>query len=250
LFVTSAQKFGFKRRDTVVTIEMHPRAGDHRRMTQLLLIRHGETDWNREMRFQGQRDVPLNATGLQQAARLAERLATETIDAIVSSDLLRARQTAAPCAQQLGLPVITEPGLREQSFGTLEGRRAADVQREHPEIWAAWSRHDADYAVPGGESTQAFHGRVVQSLLQLVQAHAGRTLAVVTHGGALDMLWRHAQALPLHGPRTCAIPNCGLNRLQWAEQRLLILHWADDTHLQGLPPQPSTVPASLQLAAP
>lgn len=126
-------------------------------MTQLLLIRHGETDWNREMRFQGQLDVPLNTTGLEQAARLAERLATETVDAIVCSDLLRARQTAEACAQRLDLPVATEPGLREQSFGTLEGLRAAEVQREHPEVWEAWSRHDAEYAVPGGESTRAFH---------------------------------------------------------------------------------------------
>jgi probable phosphoglycerate mutase len=219
-------------------------------MTQLLMLRHGETDWNREMRFQGQLDVPLNAAGLLQARRAAERLAAEPVDAIVSSDLLRARQTAAACAERLGLPVLLEPGLREQSFGMLEGLRAADVQQQHPAVWEAWARHDAHYAVPGGESVQAFHDRVVAALQRLVAAHAGRTLLVVTHGGALDMLWRHAQALPLHGPRTCAIPNCGLSRLQWAQPRLLIRHWGDDSHLQGLPPQPSTVPASLQLAAP
>ncbi|MEW6704492.1 MAG: histidine phosphatase family protein [Pseudomonadota bacterium] len=218
-------------------------------MTQLLLARHGETDWNRELRFQGQLDVPLNEAGRLQAQRLAERLGLEAVDHIVSSDLLRARQTAQACAERLGLALHSDAGLREQSFGMLEGLSAQQVRRSHPEVWADWSRHDADYAVPGGESTRAFAGRVLQAVQRLAQAHAGRTLLVVTHGGTLDMLWRVARAAPLHGPRTCAIPNCGISRMRCIGERLLILHWADEAHLQGLPAQPSTVPASVQLAA-
>jgi probable phosphoglycerate mutase len=220
-------------------------------MTTLLLIRHGETDWNRELRFQGHLDVPLNAAGRLQAARLAERIAQEpVIDAVISSDLQRARETARACSQKLGLPLTLEPALREQSFGVLEGLRAQEVRETHAALWEQWSRHEADFAVPGGESMRAFHGRVTAAVRALAEAHRGRTLLVVTHGGALDTLWREAQSLPLHGPRRCAIPNCGLNRLRWTGDRLAILHWADDAHLQGLPAQPSTVPASLQLTEP
>ena len=217
-------------------------------MTELILIRHGETDWNRQMRFQGHIDVPLNAAGQAQAARLAERLAREPLQVLVSSDLLRARQTAAPLAARLGLALVADAGLREQGFGELEGLRTADVQRERPEVWAAWSRHDQHYAVPGGESTHGFHERVLAAVQRLAVQHAGRTLGIVTHGGVLDMLWRAAQGVPLHGPRACAIPNCGINRLRFDGGRLQVLHWADDAHLRGLPEQPCTVPASLQLS--
>ena len=136
-------------------------------MTELILIRHGETDWNRQMRFQGHIDVPLNAAGQAQAARLAERLAREPLQVLVSSDLLRARQTAAPLAARLGLALVADAGLREQGFGELEGLRTADVQRERPEVWAAWSRHDQHYAVPGGESTHGFHERVLAAVQRL-----------------------------------------------------------------------------------
>ncbi len=85
---------------------------------------------------------------------------------------------------------------------------------------------------------------MLQALRRLVAAHAGRRVVVVTHGGVLDMLWRSAHALPLHGPRTCEIPNTGLNRLRWADGRLQIVRWADAEHLVGLPAQPNTMPAS------
>jgi len=214
--------------------------------TTLILIRHGETDWNRELRFQGQIDVPLNATGRAQAERLGQRLAAGAfaIDAIVASDLLRTRETAAPAAQRLGLSVGLDAGLREQHFGRFEGLRAVDIQARHPEEWAAWTRHDPKHAPSGGESQHAFHARVIAALRRVAAAHAGRTLAVVTHGGVLDMLWRQAQGLPLGGARTCAIPNCGLNHASFDGASFRLLGWADDGHLHGLPEQPSTAPAS------
>ena len=115
-------------------------------MTELILIRHGETDWNRELRFQGQVDVPLNATGLEQARRVALRLQTEAfgIDHLVCSDLLRTRQTAEPSAQAL-LPhlcvdAVADPGLREQHFGVVDGLRVQDVKTEHAQAWERWVR--------------------------------------------------------------------------------------------------------------
>ena len=214
-------------------------------MTELIIIRHGETDWNRQHRFQGQIDVPLNATGRQQAERLALAMADEPLDAVLASDLQRAQATAQTVRQRLtqlrSSALTLEPLWREQSFGALEGLDVPTIQREHAPLWARWIRHEADYALPGGgESNQAFHDRVLQALATTVKAHAGQRVAVFTHGGVLDMLWRAAHGLPLHGPRECAIPNTGINRLRWADGGLQIVRWAEDDHLVGLPEQPST----------
>ena len=209
-------------------------------MTELLFIRHGETDWNRQQRFQGQIDVPLNATGHLQAARLGARLAAEPPDLLVSSDLQRARDTAAPLATAWARTPQLMPGLREQSFGLLEGLDVPTIQDRHPELWARWLEHAADFALPGGESLRSFHARVLAAVHELAAAHPGRHIVVVTHGGVLDMLWRSAHGLPLDGLRQCEIPNTGLNRLRWQGGTLHIDSWADAVHLDGLPAQPGT----------
>jgi 2,3-bisphosphoglycerate-dependent phosphoglycerate mutase len=215
-------------------------------MTELIVIRHGETDWNRQHRFQGQIDVPLNPIGLRQAERLARRLADEPIDVLISSDLQRARSTAEAIAQARAVSPRVEPLWREQSFGLLEGLDVPTIQSRHEDLWSRWIRHEADYALPGGgESNLAFHDRVMRALQAVLAEHAGRRVAVVTHGGVLDMLWRTVNAQPLHGPRVCDIPNTGINRLRWADDRLLILRWAEADHLEGLPEQPSTAQRSL-----
>ena len=211
-------------------------------MTELILLRHGETDWNRELRFQGQVDVPLNATGHAQAQRLAQRLAAEPVHHIVSSDLLRTRQTAqpilglAPLAQSSEL--VTDALLREQNFGRIDGMRVEDIKTQHADVWAGWTQFQSDYAVPDGESTRQFHTRVMQAMHRLAAVYAGQTLVVVTHGGVLDMLYRTVHGLGLNGPRQSTIPNAGYNRVRFDAGRFAILNWADTTHLEGLPPQP------------
>jgi probable phosphoglycerate mutase len=210
-------------------------------LTELLFIRHGETDWNREQRFQGQIDVPLNPTGREQAARLGARLAGDPHDALYASDLARARDTAAPLAASWRLPSGLHRGLREQHFGVLEGLDVPTIKARHADLWARWLEHRGDFTLPGGgESLRQFHARVLATVRELTEAHAGRRLAVVTHGGVLDMLWRTAHGLPIEGLRTCEIPNTGLNRLRWKNGTLLIETWGDATHLADLPPQPST----------
>lgn len=218
-------------------------------MTELIVIRHGETDWNRQHRFQGQIDVPLNAAGRAQAARLAQRLAAERFDAVVASDLQRAHATAQAAAG--ARPIETDVLWREQAFGVAEGLDAPTIAQQHPELWAQWLRHDADYALPGGgESVRTFHDRVLRGLQRVVQTHAGRCVIVFTHGGVLDMLWRAAQNLPLHGARSCEIPNTGINRLRWRDGTLQIVQWADAAHLDGLPAQPDTTPLNTRNTAP
>ena len=207
-------------------------------MTELVLIRHGETDMNRELRFQGHVNAPLNAIGLEQARRLAKRMTGEKADAVYVSDLLRARQTAEPIAGELSLQPVPESGLREQSFGRVDGMRVDDIQRDHPEAWAGWLRFEEDFAMPDGESTRAFHARVMESVQRVVAAHSDQRVVVVTHGGVLDMIYRTARSLGLNGPRQSDIPNAGFNRIRVRDGGIDILDWADTRHLADLPPQP------------
>lgn len=211
-------------------------------MTELVLIRHGETDWNRELRFQGQLDVPLNAIGLEQARRVAERLAGEPMQQLVSSDLQRALQTAQAVAgrQAPGRPLdpFLDAALREQHFGLAEGMRVPDIQAQHPQAWDQWVRFDENYAFEGGESTSVFHARVLAAVRTLAQRHPGQKLVVVTHGGVLDMIYRSALGLSLSGPRQSEIPNAGINRVRLQGEAIEIVDWADTRHLSDLPPQP------------
>lgn len=157
---------------------------------------------------------------------------------VVCSDLLRARETATPLAAALGRPIETEPGLREQSFGIFEGLQVAQIQRRYPDEWQRWRAFDPDFALPQAESTRAFSQRVRATLDALAARFAGEHVVVVTHGGVLDMVWRHVHQLSLQGPRVCEIPNAGINRLRNREQAWAVVAWADTAHLQDLPPQP------------
>ncbi len=215
-------------------------------MTDLILIRHGETDWNRELRFQGHLDVPLNDMGHEQARRLGARLAGEAVQHLVCSDLLRTRQTAQPVVAQLAgqlapsfaLESALYASLRERNFGIAEGLSAHDMQQQLPQAWAQWLQFDADHAFDEGESTRQFHARVMGAVARLAQAYPGQTVVVVTHGGVLDMIYRTARALPLSGPRPTEIPNAGVNRVRLQGEAVEIVDWADTRHLQDLPPQP------------
>lgn len=203
-------------------------------MTELLFIRHGETDWNRRACFQGQIDVPLNGNGLAQAQRLGARLAAERPDAFFSSDLQRAQQTAAPLAAAWGQAPVLLAGLREQGFGEWQGVDFPTIQARYAELWPRWIEHAPDFAAPGGESAAQFHTRVLQAVKGLAAQAPGRRLVVVTHGGVLDMLWRTAHGLPLTGQRACPIPNTGINRLRWVGDSLVVDSWADDEHVRDL----------------
>lgn len=201
-------------------------------MTELVVIRHGETNLNRVGSFQGQIDVELNEYGLNQAEQLARRMADEHFDAVYTSDLIRTRQTAQPLATRLSLPINPVLGLREQHFGELEGKPLSWVKEQHPELWETWLLFRADFAVPGGESVRRFSARVLATVFGLAQKHQGERLLVVAHGGVLDMLYRHAKGFSLDGPRVCAIPNTGVNRLVVEQEIIRIQVWGDDTHLR------------------
>lgn len=207
-------------------------------MTELILIRHGETDFNRELRFQGQIDVPLNAVGFEQARRVAEHLAGESVQHLVCSDLLRTRQTAEASSLQLALDPVADPGLREQAFGVVEGLHADEIRQRFPQAWTRFTAFEADYTFDGGESPRTFHTRVMAVLQRLEQQYRGQRVVVVTHGGVLDMVYRTATGQPLSGPRKSVIPNGGISYVRLSDSRVDILNWAETQHLAGMPAQP------------
>ncbi|MCX7662573.1 MAG: histidine phosphatase family protein [Tepidimonas fonticaldi] len=202
-------------------------------VTRILAIRHGETAWNRDARIQGQIDIPLNDTGHWQAERTAAALADEPIDALYSSDLSRARQTAEAIARQRGLAVQTHPGLRERHFGAFQGRTWAELEQAHPDVVHAWKARVPDFAPPGGESLLALRARVEAAFAELAARHPGQAIAVVAHGGVLDILYRAAARVDLQAPRAWAMGNAAIHRLLWtADSGFALLSWGDTRHLE------------------
>ncbi len=200
-------------------------------MTAFLLLRHGETLWNRAGRLQGWQDSALSARGLAQADALAVRLAGERVDVLVSSDLGRARATAASIAARLELPLALEPGLRERCYGALEGMTWGEVERAYPEAYGRLAARDPDYLIPGGQSAAEFRDRVVGTLERLALAYGEAVVAAVTHGGVLGIVYRHANGIPLARPRTFGVPNAGLNRVRIEGQRWAVDGWGEVDHL-------------------
>ena len=164
-------------------------AGDQR---ILFLFRHGETDWNREGRLQGHTDTPLSATGLAQAEALAETLRRHRLDAVVSSDLMRAWTTARIVAETLGLPLLADPGLRETSVGAAEGLLWTDAKARFGESLTQRWYSDGDVAFPGGETGIATITRGLAALRRIAAEHPYRRIGVSTHGAMLRQLMKHA----------------------------------------------------------
>ncbi len=204
--------------------------------TTIVLIRHGETAWNAERRLQGHIDIALNAEGLRQAEALAGALDGEHFDAIIASDLQRAHQTAQALARVQGMPVHTDPGLRERCFGGFEGLLYAEIEQRFPREFAAWQARDIDGVMPPGirvaETFRQFYQRCVHAITRLAQQHAGRSLALVAHGGVLECAYRAALGLALDTPRDFAVLNASINRFSVTDGKLTLLSWGEVAHLQ------------------
>jgi probable phosphoglycerate mutase len=201
-------------------------------LTRVVAIRHGETDWNVQTRIQGQLDVALNDKGRVQAARLALALGSEDLSAIYASDLQRTVATAQPLAARAGLPVRTDPALRERGFGTFEGLTWAQVEQDHPEASRRWRLREAGFGPPGGETLAVFHERAVAALMAIAARHRGEHIAIVTHGGVLDALYRAASRIALEAPRTWKLRNASINRVLHGEQGFVLVGWNDNLHLE------------------
>jgi len=158
-------------------------------MTTLLLVRHGETDWNAEGRLQGHTDRPLNDFGRRQANELADRLAGDDIAAIYASDLVRAKETAEIVGARLCLPVVVDPDLREKDWGSWEGLTSSE-------------RLTVEYE---GETTEDHRDRTLRALARIVERHPRQRVVVVTHGGSLRRIQTAVSGLALPVIENCAV---------------------------------------------
>jgi len=200
--------------------------------TQILAIRHGETDWNVATRIQGQIDISLNAQGQWQAKQVAKALAEEDIHAIYASDLSRALVTAQHIAEFHSHEVNQISSLRERHYGFFEGQTWDEIQTDHPEDAALWRDRDPHWTPKNGvESLVMLHARVNHMVNEIASRHRGEQIALVTHGGVLDILYRIATGQDLQVARSWGLRNTAINRLLWTPQGLQLVGWADERHL-------------------
>jgi 2,3-bisphosphoglycerate-dependent phosphoglycerate mutase len=207
-------------------------------ITRITAIRHGETAWNVATRIQGQLDVSLNETGYWQASQAGNALASEQVDAIYSSDLARAYETALAIAKHHGLTVQIDRGLREREFGSFQGKTFAEIEEQMPEQALLWRQRVPDFSPGGGESLIQFRERVTICLRQLAAQNVGKHIIVASHGGVMDVIYREATSLDLQAPRTWQLGNASINRVMFNGEHFSLIGWSDTSHLgQGLEEQ-------------
>jgi broad specificity phosphatase PhoE len=182
--------------------------------TTILLVRHGETDWNRDGRVQGQSDPPLNELGREQAHELAASVAGEQVDAVYASDLQRARQTAEILAAELGLPVVVDADLRELDFGQWEGHTIDELTELYPDAVERWQTGD-EMPWEGGETREEMAARIRAAVRRLAAMHAGGRILLIAHGGPVRVLLMDAEGLAFPEQRRefRRIANCDLSRI-------------------------------------
>lgn len=203
-------------------------------VTELVVVRHGETLWNAQGRLQGHIDGKLSPLGHRQAQAIAERLGREAFHALYSSDLGRAVQTATCIASRLGLPLNTDQRLRERCLGIFQSLTWAQVQQRYPVEYARFVAGRPDYEIPDGESSRQVHDRVVAAMKDIITRHAGQRVAIVTHGGVLHRLLRLAVGLPLEAPRRWTIYNGSINRFAVHDGRWTLQTWGEIEHLRQI----------------
>lgn len=213
--------------------------------TRFILVRHGETDWNKEKRFQGHIDIALNAHGTEQA-RLVRRYFDELeatglllYQQCVSSDLDRARTTADLIHDQKTTPVQLHADLRERHYGHLAGLTGDEMSLKSPEEFASLRNRQPEAQLEGGESLRQFYDRVVLAFKEIANANQGACTLLVAHGGVLDCIYRYCAGEPLDKQRDWQLPNCALNIVELdSEGHGSVLLWAWQGHLnKGLPGQ-------------
>ena len=199
--------------------------------TRLLLIRHAQTEWNIQRRFQGHGDSPITEEGQEQLQRLKSRLAGLEFDVVYSSDLRRTMETSKMLS---GKQRVEEPRLRERGVGILEGLNLEQIMAEHAEAFRAFRSGDKDHQIEGGESLQIALNRAWTFLEEVPEKHPGAELAAVSHAGLIRLICKQILGLALDAPNFFQIPNTSLTQLVFSpkDRSWSLECLADTTHLQ------------------
>lgn len=207
-------------------------------MTSVIVVRHGETQWNKVGRQQGHLDSPLTELGRKQAHAIADALADEPFDVLYSSNLGRALTTAQIIAERTGHDVVVDPALRERHLGVFQGLDWQQIQQQYPAAYEAFQTGDPDYVIPDGESTRQRFNRTLAAIDRIVERHVGQRIVIVAHGGILNGLYRRTMAIDLARPRDFKLFNASINRFAVSDghprKRWEIVRWADVDHLENL----------------
>jgi probable phosphoglycerate mutase len=201
-------------------------------VTRLLLVRHSETQWNREGRYQGQQDSPVTPEGLAQAEAVAGRLRSVHIDALYASDLGRCITTARAIERATGAPLQVDERLRERNHGLFEGLTKAEVKQRYPEAYAAYrGPQGSDYVLPGGESRRQVYQRAVAVMEDLAARRRGEQIAVVGHAGFFYVFFNYVMSVPIDVRNVFVIRNCSLSVLSVDGKRWRVESLGDVCHL-------------------
>ena len=201
---------------------------------RLLLIRHGQSTWNRERRIQGQLDPPLSEEGRAQARRLGRRLAGRPFAGFYSSDLKRAFETAEAIAAATGSQPQPDESLREIYLGDWEGLRTDEISEKYPEAWASWVKEPDWDIVPGGERAADFEVRVAAAIDGIFQRHEHGDVLVVTHGGVIQIALQRIVGNRSQGIFPFKIQNTSMSVLEKRNGRVLIAGVNDIAHLEAV----------------
>lgn len=201
-------------------------------LTRLILVRHGQTVWNHDMRYQGHTDIALTDEGIKQAELVAERLAKEKIAAVYASDLSRALITAKRIAARHAVSVTGMPELREIKFGEWEGLTYKGIGEKWPDQMAKLYSHPDEVVIPGGETFRDLKARATRAVESLVEKHPEDTIAVVSHGGTIRTILCATLNIHLNHVWSIRQDNTSVNIIEYYGDRAIVSLVNDIHHLQ------------------
>jgi broad specificity phosphatase PhoE len=203
------------------------------RMGTLLIVRHGETEWNAEGRIQGHTDIGLSEKGAEQARSLGQRLADRQIDVAYSSDLKRTSETAKLALGGRDITLNETPRLREYNKGIFEGMTLSEIQEKFPAEYPKYLEKDLSYAPEGGETTRDVSTRMASIFAEIKANHLDETVLVVSHGGVLRAAMVSLLGMPLEGNWSFVFGNCGLTMVDTYTDNAVLRLFNDTSHING-----------------
>lgn len=202
-------------------------------MGTLLIVRHGETEWNAEGRIQGHTDIGLSERGEEQARSLGQRLADRQIDVAYSSDLKRTSETAKLALSGRDITLNETPRLREYNKGIFEGMTLSEIQEKFPAEYPKYLEKDLSYAPEGGETTRDVSTRMASIFAEIKANHLDETVLVVSHGGVLRAAMVSLLGMPLEGNWSFVFGNCGLTMVDTYTDNAVLRLFNDTSHING-----------------
>jgi probable phosphoglycerate mutase len=199
--------------------------------TEIILIRHGETEWNSQQRMQGHSNSDLSSVGQAQIQALGQWMKNVPFDLIYSSDSLRAKQTAEAITQFSGHELQFDQRLREKNLGVFEGLTSEEARERHPEVFRLFKTAGSKYVIDEGESTQQLQDRALEIVDEIRIKHLEERVLLVTHGGFIRVVMKHSLGLSLETPTRFLIRNTGVFRLVW-EDKWIVSQMGGVSHLE------------------